>query len=328
MNRIVPAFLLAIVIASPSFAQNKKSGFEIFGTVAGFKDSTLIFLGDNDSAFLINNQFHFAGSLKEEARKVLIRTANFKDYKFFWLENSVILFKADKGRFREAVITGSNTQNEQNELDISIKNTGKKKEQDIFFISKHPNSMVSANLLSIYASSWGKDTVTTLYNELSDRVKNTADGKDIREFIALNKNIKVGDKYVDFTEPDMQGKNVRLSDFKGKIILLEFWGALCAPCRKANPEMVKIYNEFKNQGFDIIAVSIDDNKIRWLDAIKLDGLTWHNLSDLKGDKTKAALIYGVSYIPTNFLIDRDGTIIAKDLPGNDLRNRLLEMLKN
>ena len=91
--------------------------------------------------------------------------------------------------------------------------------------------------------------------------------------------------------------------------------------------MVKAYNEFKNNGFDILGVASDDKKEAWTTAVQKDSLTWQNVSDLKGDRNKAALIYGISYYPANYLIDRNGIIIAKDLRGDALRNKLIEVVK-
>jgi peroxiredoxin len=325
MNKIVFILVLTVVISTTSFSQKQKGKFEITGKLSGFADSTLIYL-DNDSAFIINNQFHINGSLTENVKHVLLRTSNFRDYKFFWLENSAITFKAEKGKFKDAIITGSKTQNEQNKLDAAIKTTGNE-DQSISFIGNHSNSIISAYILSVYASTWGKDTSAILYHKLSAQNKRTSYGKIILEFISLNKNVKIGGNYIDFTEPNIEGKSVNLSDFYGKVVLLEFWGSWCRPCREGNPELVKIYNEFKNEGFDILGVASDNTKEAWTAAVQKDSLPWQNVSDLKGDRNKAALIYGVSYYPTNYLIDRNGKIIGKDLRGDALRNKLIEILK-
>ena len=317
-------FIFAVL--TTSYSQKSIQGFEIRGSVHGFADSTLIFL-DDDSTFIINNQFHFTGSLRENVKHSLIRTANFSDYKYLWLENSEITFKAEKGKFRDAIVNGSKTQDEQSELDASVKATGKEKDQDILFIGKHPNSIVSAYVLDTYACIWGKDTAKLLYDKLSAKIKNTSYGKNILEFLTLNKDVKVGSRYVDFTEPNIQGANVSLSDFTGKIVLLEFWASWCVPCRQGNPELVKIYDEYKNKGFDILAVSADIEKESWIEAVQKDNLIWQNVCDLKGDRNKAALIYGISYFPANFLIDKNGIIIARDLRGDALRNKLNEVLK-
>lgn len=327
MNKKVYFILLTVAILDSSFAQKQTGKFQIIGKVSGFADSTSIYLGDNDSTFIVNNQFHFSGVLKEKAKYTLLRANNSSDYKFIWLENSRITFNAKKGKFRDAIIVGSKTQSEQDELNAAIKSSGNEKVQSILFIRKHPNSIISGEILSVYASSWGRDTSAILYGTLSNEIKTTTYGKDVFEFITLNKKVKVGDQYVDFTEPNIEGKNISLSDFKGKVVLLEFWASWCAPCRKGNPELLKIYNDFKNEGFDILGVAADDKKEAWTEAVRKDSLTWQNVCDLKGDRNKAALTYGVSFYPSNFLIDREGIIIGRDLRGESLRNKLLEILK-
>ncbi|MEP6948892.1 MAG: DUF4369 domain-containing protein [Ginsengibacter sp.] len=147
MGKIFFLLLLIIFIPTSSFAQIQKGKFEIKGMLSGFADSTLIYL-DNlatsspshiDSTLIINNQFHFRGSIKEEVMRVMLRTTNFSDYKYFWLENTTIKFKAEKGKFRDAIIVGSRTQNEQSSLDSAFKSTGKEKEQGIHLFAIFPS---------------------------------------------------------------------------------------------------------------------------------------------------------------------------------------------
>ena len=258
---------------------------------------------------------------------VAIRTSDFSDIRYLWLENYPISVKGEKGKFREAVVDGSKTQREQDFLDSAIRVTNDDKGQSILFIRRHPSSIISASVLDIYSSSWGKDTSTILFNSLSKEIKNTSYGRSVLEFIKLNKNLKPGDRYVDFSQPNINGKNIKLSDYSGKVVLLEFWGSWCVPCRKGNPELVKIYGEFKDKGFEILGVAAEMVKKEWIEAVQQDGLPWQNVTDFRYDKNKAALIYGVSYYPTNFLIDKTGTIIARDLTGDKLREKLKELLK-
>jgi peroxiredoxin len=196
----------------------------------------------------------------------------------------------------------------------------------MLFVRTNPGSIISASILSGYASIWGKDTTDMLFKKFSKEIKNTYYGQKIREYITLNKNIKIGDKYADFSEQNTQGENIKLSDFNGKVVLLEFWGSWCGPCREGNPELAKIYNEFNRKGFEILGVAAETNKEQWLKAIETDKLPWANVTDFNGDKNKAALIYGISYYPANFLIDRNGIIIAKDLRGEKLREKIMEIL--
>jgi peroxiredoxin len=126
----------------------------------------------------------------------------------------------------------------------------------------------------------------------------------------------------DFTLNDVNDKPVALSSFRGKVVLLDFWASWCGPCRKENPNVVAAYNKFHSKGLEILGVSLDDNKSNWQQAIAKDGLTWTHVSDLEGWQSKAAQLYGVQSIPANFLLDKDGKIIAKDLRGEMLEQKL------
>ncbi len=118
-----------------------------------------------------------------------------------------------------------------------------------------------------------------------------------------------------------------LSSLKGKYVLIDFWASWCSPCRQENPNVVKAYQMYKDKGFDILGVSMDQNKKNWLKAIKDDNLTWHHISDLKGWACEGGKLYGVNSIPHSVLIDKEGIIIAKDLRGEELLNKLAELMK-
>ena len=134
-------------------------------------------------------------------------------------------------------------------------------------------------------------------------------------------------KAIDFSQPGIDGKQVSLSSFKGKYVLLDFWASWCKPCRVENPNVVKAYQEFKDKNFTVFGVSLDKDKNAWLQAIQQDGLTWTHASDLKDWSNEAAALYGVQSIPANFLIDPQGNIIARDLRGDELLNKLREVIK-
>jgi len=129
-----------------------------------------------------------------------------------------------------------------------------------------------------------------------------------------------------FTSPD--GKTLKLSDLRGKVVLVDFWASWCRPCRMENPNVVAAYKKFKDKGFTIYSVSLDQDGGKWKDAIQQDGLIWpDHVSDLKGWQSEAARLYGVQGIPAQFLLDKDGKIIAKNLRGEQLEQALSDLLK-
>ncbi|NBC07198.1 MAG: redoxin domain-containing protein [Bacteroidetes bacterium] len=131
----------------------------------------------------------------------------------------------------------------------------------------------------------------------------------------------------DFTQKNPDGEEVSLSDFRGKVVLIDFWASWCGPCRRENPKVVKLYEEYKDQGFEILGVSLDRKKDRWLKAIEADGLVWPHVSDLKGWQNEVAQLYGVGSIPHTVLLDREGKIVAQKLRGPALEQKVAELMK-
>ncbi len=137
----------------------------------------------------------------------------------------------------------------------------------------------------------------------------------------------IGATAPDFNLPDTSGTKISLSSFRGKYVVIDFWAAWCGPCRREMPNMVKLYNDFKNKGFEILGVSLDKTRDKWVDAIKVEHMTWPQVSDLKFWQSEVAAMYSVKAIPYTVLLDKDGKIVAKNLRGEELYKKVESLLQ-
>src|SRR5690606_4908446 len=204
-----------------------------------------------------------------------------------------------------------------------------RREKEFVFAKNNPNSIFSIDALKDVANKRKLSEVEPVFLTLAKEVRQLTAARELEARILAEKTIKVGNKAPDFAQPDINGKVLKISDFRGQYVLIDFWASWCAPCRAENPHLVKAYEKYHPKGLEIIGVSLDENKGKdaWLKAIEQDGLPWIHVADLKGWSNEAAVLYGVRGIPQNYLIDPSGTIVAVNLRGAKVEEELAKIFK-
>ena len=318
-----------------------------------------------DTSAISNGSFSFAGKF-QQAQEVGISFTN-ESYNAgisFFAENTTIIVNADTASLNKPLVEGAVSQKDFEDFTKQVAPVNDKFQKlnkaghDIFelgkltkpvsdslsalgrifqmekdsiiglFVKTHPASVVSA--WAIGKNMLYEPNVTVLeplFDLLSAKNQTGIYGDIIHEAIVSAKATAIGSKALSFTQSDTSGKKMSLDSLKGKYTFVDFWASWCGPCRAENPNVVKAYHQYKTKGFAIVGVSLDTDKDAWIRAIKKDKLAWTELSDLQGWKSETTIAYGIKGIPFNVLLDKNGTIIAKNLRGAGLQDKLKAIFK-
>ena len=194
------------------------------------------------------------------------------------------------------------------------------------YVLQNTNSFISPYIVFRNSYSYEMEELEMALNAFDTSLSHSIYTGFLDTYLATLKRTSVGQMYVPFSMQDSAGAIISVADFIGSnYLLVDFWASWCSPCRAENPNLVKLYNNYHERGFDIFGVSFDSNRERWLRAIQEDSLTWTHVGDLKGWDNSAGKLYGIRSIPANVLLDTTGMIIAKNLRGDDLRAKLAEL---
>lgn len=241
------------------------------------------------------------------------------------------LYEKQKDSLNKAYILAENTgnfpllENLQKAFEAAYFSFENKLKQEI---KKQDKTIVSVYACSLLDPGLNMAFFDSLSTQFSESEQQNSIVKEFTQAVKKQNSTKIGGKAPDFTGNTPDGRKVSLKDFKGKVVLLDFWASWCIPCRRANPEVVKLYESLKGKNFEIIGISLDTQADKWKAAIVDDKLTWQHVSDLGGWDSEFATLYNVEEIPQTFLLNTEGVIVAKNLRGEALKTKIDELLQD
>jgi peroxiredoxin len=316
---LVLFILLTTISCKKENKESKKDNFDLTVIANNFPDSTRVYLynrniGKNiDSTFVINENFKFSGNVDLPSLCYLEfydkKNKHLEPYKYFFLENENISIVGEYSDFINAKVTGSNQTDLYTKYDSITVISENKSFDEISFLFSIANNQMALTELLFKKKEVSKDSLLLFYKKLDSINSNSAKGQELLTY-AKTIDIKIGDKLRDIIGKDLNGEQHKLSDYSGKIILLDFWAAGCYPCRLQNKrEFPKLVKKYKKNDFIIVSYSLDTNKKSWRKSSEEDKINWLSISDLKGMKGENVKKYSVTAIPNSFLIDHNGIVV-------------------
>ncbi|MFI3321755.1 MAG: TlpA disulfide reductase family protein [Rikenellaceae bacterium] len=334
MQKIFKTLCLAIFALTLFSCGGAKGGYTLTGDVKSAEGTIYLSVLEGkmpkliDSAVVADGKFSFKGNLPMAGYAQLQVKGDRSPFLMFFIENSDISINGDKSDPRNISVVGSATNDHYTKGYMPISNDVEAIKK---FVRDNNTSVAAAYVLFrnlIYQLE--VEELEELKGALSPELHQTSYIKIFDERIAAMKGSAVGQKFTEIALPDTAGNILTLSSVvaQGKYVLLDFWASWCPPCRAENPHVVEAFKQYADKGFTVYGVSLDkpDDKALWIKAIEDDGLHWNNVSDLKFWECGPAAQYGVSSIPSNFLISPEGVIVGRNLRGDALTAKLEELL--
>lgn len=317
-------------------AGTDSSTYTMRGNIAGLETGWVFMYhhadGPTDSAAIRHGQFELTGKVVEtEFCHLVFKRVNGTNLysAAFFLQAGTITATGNKDSLGSLLFTGAPVQDEYRKFvhDMPASQPGFQAAFVRQYAAGHPDSYVAVEeVLEYFSYDPNANTLQHIYNGLAPQIQSSYLGKELKNILDAALLTGIGRPAPDFMQTDTKGKPVELAVFKGQYVLIDFWASWCGPCRAENPNVLRNYREFHSKGFTVLGVSLDEKKDKWLAAIRQDGMPWTQVSDLKGWKNEVAVQYGVEGIPMNFLLDRNGTIIARGLRGPELDKTLKEFV--